>query len=100
MRFDTIIKNGKIVDGTSNPWEKFDLGIIGDQIIQIGRSGGSDANRIIDAENLVVTHGFIDIHIHSDILVLVEHARVRSVGANNIVRLEVVDHSEIFFNCI
>jgi N-acyl-D-amino-acid deacylase len=72
MNFDLIIKNGMIIDGTGNPWFKFDVGIIGDEIKKISRFKETKANRIIDAENLVVTPGFIDIHSHSDIPVLVD----------------------------
>lgn len=41
--FDILIKNGKIVDGTGNPWFYSDIGIIGDKIIEIGNLAGKKA---------------------------------------------------------
>jgi len=65
--FDLIIKNGKIVDGTGEK-EPFaaDMGIIGGTIAKIGTIGDADAEKIIDAEGLFVTPGFIDFHSHGD----------------------------------
>lgn len=64
--FDILIKNGKIVDGTGNPWFYSDIGIIGDKIIEIGNLAGKKAAKVIDAKGLVVTPGFIDVHTHCD----------------------------------
>ena len=66
---DIIIKNGQIVDGTGNPWYKADIGIKGDQIVQIGRLGNCEAKKVVDAAGLVVSPGFIDMHTHSDLRV-------------------------------
>jgi len=63
--FDLVIRNGKIVDGSGNPWLYGDVGIKGDRIAAIGRVEG-EATRTIDASGLVVAPGFIDMHSHSD----------------------------------
>ena len=63
---DIIILNGKVVDGTGNPWYYGDVGIRGDMIVEIGNLSGRDATKIIDAEGLVVSPGFIDMHTHVD----------------------------------
>lgn len=64
--FDILIKNGKIVDGTGNPWFYSDIGIIGDKIVEIGNLARKQAARVINAKGLVVTPGFIDVHTHCD----------------------------------
>lgn len=69
MAFDLLIKNGKIVNGTGNPWFKADIGIKDGKIEKIGRLNSTDAEKIIDAKGLIVSPGFIDMHNHSDISV-------------------------------
>jgi N-acyl-D-aspartate/D-glutamate deacylase len=68
--FDLIVRNGKVVDGTGNPWVHADIAIRGDRIVAIGRHLSGKAKREIDAKNLVVAPGFIDMHSHSDTLLL------------------------------
>jgi hypothetical protein len=63
--YDLIVRGGRIVDGTGNPWFQGDVAIKGDRIMAIGRVTG-EAKRVINASNLVVTPGFIDMHSHSD----------------------------------
>jgi len=68
-QYDLVIRNGRIMDGTGNPWFQGDVAVSGDRIAQVGRIEGS-AKREIDAKGLVVAPGFIDIHSHSDFLLL------------------------------
>ena len=63
--YDVIIRNGKVVDGTGNPWILADVGIRGDRIVRIGDLSTARAQRVIDARNLVVAPGFIDPHTHA-----------------------------------
>ena len=65
-KYDLVIKNGRIIDGTGNPWFKADIGIKGKRIVKIGRISEKEALRVIDAKGLYVTPGFIDIHTHCD----------------------------------
>ena len=67
---DLLIRGGRIVDGTGNPWFVGDVGIRGDRIARVGRRVYEPAKREIDAANLIVAPGFIDIHSHSDGLIL------------------------------
>ncbi|MBD3228026.1 MAG: amidohydrolase family protein [Candidatus Lokiarchaeota archaeon] len=64
---DIIIKNGLIVDGTNSKPMKGDLLITGDIISEIGAINKTrSADRKIDASNLVISPGFIDVHSHFD----------------------------------
>jgi N-acyl-D-aspartate/D-glutamate deacylase len=65
MSFDTIIKNGTVVDGSGLPKRVADVGIRGGMITDIGRLSGS-ATRTIDADGLVVMPGIVDAHTHYD----------------------------------
>ncbi len=62
--YDIVVKNGKIIDGTGNPWYKSEIGILNGKIAKICRSlkGAQE----IDAAAMVVCPGFIDMHSHSD----------------------------------
>ncbi|MCU0240591.1 MAG: hypothetical protein MUC29_14210, partial [Pyrinomonadaceae bacterium] len=53
-QFDLVITNGRIVDGTGNPWFRADVGIINGKIVKIGRIDSSNAKQIIDAKNQIV----------------------------------------------
>src|SRR5471030_2996301 len=71
-RFDLIIANGRIVDGTGSPWFRGDVGIVGDRISAIGALGDATATTRVDATNLIVAPGFIDLLGQSEFNVLVD----------------------------
>jgi N-acyl-D-amino-acid deacylase len=64
--FDVIIKGGTVYDGTLAKPRIADIGIRGDRIAAIGSKLG-EATRKIDATDLIVTPGFIDVHNHGDL---------------------------------
>ena len=64
--FDLLIRNGKVIDGSGNPWFRADIGIVGGKIAAIGRFDSKDAKRTIDAAGMVVSPGFIDVHTHAE----------------------------------
>lgn len=65
-KYDIIIKNGTIYDGTAEVPFFADLGIIDDKIIKIGDLSRSEAERVLDAKGLAIAPGFIDMHSHLD----------------------------------
>ncbi|WP_010271531.1 N-acyl-D-amino-acid deacylase family protein [Paenibacillus senegalensis] len=66
---DLVIRNGRIVDGTGNPWFFGDIGIKDGQIVNVGRIEGESVQSL-DAAGQVISPGFIDGHCHSDLLIL------------------------------
>ncbi len=65
MGYDVVIRNGFVVDGSGLGAYRADVGVTGDRIAKIGRI--SDRGTIdLDAEGMVVTPGFIDVHTHFD----------------------------------
>src|SRR3954471_19263629 len=65
MAADLVIRGGTVVDGTGAPRRRADIAIEGDRIVAVGDDLGTAA-RTIDAEGLVVTPGWVDIHTHYD----------------------------------
>ncbi|MGE6260616.1 N-acyl-D-amino-acid deacylase family protein [Heyndrickxia sporothermodurans] len=66
--FDVILKNGHVYDGSGNPWTKLDIGIIEGKIAFLGDLSKEQAIQIIDCKGMAVSPGFIDPHVHSDLL--------------------------------
>ncbi|HKB07349.1 MAG TPA: D-aminoacylase [Candidatus Polarisedimenticolia bacterium] len=75
--YDVLVRGGRIVDGSGNPWFAADLAIRGDRIAAIGSLKNARAHRTIDARGLVVAPGFIDMLGQSEFTVLVD-PQVRS----------------------
>lgn len=66
-RYDILIRNGRLVDGSGSPGYVGDVAIKDGKLAAVGRvPAGATALRTIDATGLVVTPGFIDLHTHSD----------------------------------
>ena len=63
--YDVIISNGKVIDGSGNPWYYADVGVKGQRIVRIGDLSSDKAQRTIDANGLIVAPGFIDPHTHA-----------------------------------
>jgi N-acyl-D-aspartate/D-glutamate deacylase len=62
---DLVIKGGAVVDGTGAPARTADVAITDGVVTDVGRVDGT-ARRTIDADGLLVTPGFVDIHTHYD----------------------------------
>ena len=71
QNYDVIIRGGRVIDGTGAPPVDADIAIAGDRIVQIGPVRGTGA-KTIDASGKIVCPGFIDIHSHTDLSLLVD----------------------------
>ncbi len=65
--FDVVISGGEVIDGTGAPRKRADVGILQGRISAIGDLSGAEAAETVDANNKVITPGFIDVHAHTDL---------------------------------
>ena len=77
QQYDVLIRNGRLVDGSGNPWTYADIGVIGDRVAFVERSSQNlTAKRTIDATGLIVAPGFIDMLGQSEFNLLVDKQAV------------------------
>jgi N-acyl-D-amino-acid deacylase len=69
--YDLVIRNGHIIDGTGSPWYAGDVGVRDGRIAAIGNLASASADRVIDAQGLIVAPGFIDMLGQSELTILV-----------------------------
>ncbi|MDE2944903.1 MAG: amidohydrolase family protein [Gemmatimonadota bacterium] len=83
QEYDILIRNGRVIDGTGNPWFAADVAIAGDRIVRIGRLGDATARRVVDAAGMYVSPGFIDLHSHADRAMTSEYLEARRAKSLN-----------------
>jgi N-acyl-D-amino-acid deacylase len=69
--FDLVIREGLVVDGTGNKAFPADLGLKDGRIAQVGSIAAGRGQAVIEAKGLAVAPGFIDVHTHTDVQLLV-----------------------------
>lgn len=74
VMLDSVIRNGTVVDGSGRPARKADIGLKDGRIAALGDLSSAKAGKVLDASNLFICPGFIDMHSHSD-LSLMAHRR-------------------------
>lgn len=63
-RYDLLIANARVMDGMGNPWVRADVAVTGGRTVAVGKLDG-EAGRTIDAHDLVLAPGFVDVHSHA-----------------------------------
>jgi N-acyl-D-amino-acid deacylase len=89
--FDVVLANGRIVDGCGNPWFWGDLAVRRGRIAEIAPAGTLQGQQSIDVGGRFVAPGFVDVHTHSDLSILVNRR------AESVVRQGVT--TEVIGNC-
>lgn len=70
MHFDTLVRGGLVVDGSGHTTVPHNAGILDDRIAVVDRLDSATATRVIDATGAVVVPGFIDVHVHSALVLI------------------------------
>ncbi|MHC8304079.1 N-acyl-D-amino-acid deacylase family protein [Pseudomonas sp. PB3P13] len=70
MKYDTLIRNALIIDGSNTPGYVADVAILDGRIARIGDLHNACASDEIDAAGRVLAPGFIDVHTHDDTVVI------------------------------
>ncbi len=69
-RYDLLVRNARIIDGTGGDAFIGHVGIAGGRIVEVAHASDGppegDAARVIEADGLLLTPGFVDIHTHYD----------------------------------
>lgn len=65
-KFDLVIGNARIIDGTGNPWFRGAIAVKDGRIVKVGRFDRGDTKQYIDAKNQIVAPGFIDVHADTE----------------------------------
>lgn len=89
--FDLVLANGRIVDGCGNPWFWGDLAIRRGRIVEVAPAGTLRGEETIDVDGRFIAPGFVDVHTHSDLSILVNRR------AESVVRQGVT--TEVIGNC-
>ena len=63
--YDVLIRGGRVIDGSGNPWIRSDIAVRAGRIVAVGRLTGAKTARVLDVKDRVVTPGFIDVHSHA-----------------------------------
>lgn len=74
-QIDTLIRGGRVVDGTGNPWFHADVALADGRVLDVRPPGVIDAGRaaaVVDASGMVVCPGFIDIQSHSIVPLMID----------------------------
>ena len=64
QQYDIVVLNGKIIDGTGNSWFYGDVAIKDGKIVYVGKTNNATAKKVINAKDLIIAPGFIDVHAH------------------------------------
>ena len=70
--FDLILRGGWVIDGSGGPPFRADVALLETMIAEVGRLEGAEASQIVDARGCYVVPGFIDAHVHGDLMLMAD----------------------------
>lgn len=77
---DLLICNAQVFNGENTPAIIADVAVIGDKIVAIGKLSVAQCNTLIDAHNLALAPGFIDVHTHDDLALIKRPAMLAKIS--------------------
>jgi N-acyl-D-amino-acid deacylase len=72
MTYNLLLTNGWVIDGTGGPAFRADVAVLESMIGEVGRLGGASAEKVLDVRDRYVVPGFIDAHVHGDLMLLAD----------------------------
>lgn len=72
MEYDLIARGGWVIDGTGGPAFRADVAVLDSVVAAVGHLGESTAAKVVDASGLTIVPGFIDAHVHGDLMLLAD----------------------------
>lgn len=90
MKYDVIIKNGTLVDGTGALPASRDVGIRDGKIAAVGQLSAGDGEQVYDAKGKVVAPGFMDVHTHSEKSILQRPTAIQKISQG--ITMEITGH--------
>jgi N-acyl-D-amino-acid deacylase len=72
VNYDLILQNGWVIDGTEGPPFLGDVALLDTMIAEVGRLDGASATQVLDVTDRYVVPGFIDAHVHGDLMLLAD----------------------------
>lgn len=83
--FDVVVRGGLVLDGSGAPGVRADVAVAGGRVVKIGTLPDSvRATTVIDAADLAVAPGFVDMHSHADLILLADPGTQRDLLANKL----------------
>jgi N-acyl-D-amino-acid deacylase len=76
---DLVLVGGVLIDGTGASPRQADVGVVGERVAALGQLREKETRQAVDVSGMYVTPGFIDIHAHSDLTILVDPRAVSKV---------------------
>jgi N-acyl-D-amino-acid deacylase len=72
VMFDLILRGGCVIDGSGGPPFRADVALLETKIADVGRLDGALAPKVLNVEGLYIVPGFIDAHVHGDLMLLAD----------------------------
>jgi N-acyl-D-amino-acid deacylase len=72
MDYDLLLRGGWVLDGSGGPAFRADVALLDTMIAAVGRLDSAGAEQVVDVSGLTIAPGFIDAHVHGDLMLLAD----------------------------